>query len=121
MAIAAALACCLSVIPVASAASMTTAAASSYLARRARSESASARALAASPMAPRRVSLVASPPVRSKGALDAISDVSAIVSASARHSEASAAAVLGTTWMTRGHPTTAWPPTVHHTTYAPAL
>ena len=56
-----------------------------------------------------------------KGALDAISDVSAIVSASARHSEASAAAVLGTTWMTRGHPTTAWPPTVHHTTYAPAL
>ena len=43
-----------------------------------------------------------------------------MVSASARHSDASALAVPGTTWMTRGHPTTAWPPTVHHTTYAPA-
>ena len=48
------------------------------------------------------------------------SEVNAAVSASARQTAASLSTTPGTTWITFGHPATACPPTVHHTTYAPA-
>eukprot|EP00740_Mantoniella_antarctica_P019113 CAMPEP_0198697658 /NCGR_PEP_ID=MMETSP1468-20131203/325680_1 /TAXON_ID=1461545 /ORGANISM="Mantoniella sp, Strain CCMP1436" /LENGTH=145 /DNA_ID=CAMNT_0044454395 /DNA_START=155 /DNA_END=593 /DNA_ORIENTATION=- len=85
-------ACCLSVTPLASAASITTAAACSYLSSRARSDSASARSVETSPAL-----RSASPPPPPLEEDSASCEVSAMVSASARHTDASASTDPGTT------------------------